>query len=141
MFYVIPISYVIHRAHIQILLHKVPLSPLSLLRKLRRGGLEQIKATEALLDQSKIEMDIVLLIDKIYLQKCVQYQGSKLVGVDGEGNFFKGVITYFINSLKDSTPFVVKVPEVKIEGAWLSQQIDECIKFIAYFNCGSTCIV
>ena len=108
MFYVIPISYVIHRAHIQILLHKVPLSPLSLLRKLRRGGLEQIKATEALLDQSKIEMDIVLLIDKIYLQKCVQYQGSKLVGVDGEGNFFKGVITYFINSLKNSTPFVIQ---------------------------------
>ena len=33
-----------------------------------------------------------------------------------------------INSLKQSIPFVIKaIPEVKIEGLWLSEQIDECI--------------
>ena len=30
-----------------------------------------------------------------------------------------------INSLKQSIPFVIKaIPEVKIEGLWLSEQID-----------------
>ena len=58
----------------------------------------------------------------------VQYQGGKLVNVDSEGNLFKGFMTFMINSLKQSTPFVIKaIPKVKIEGFWLSEQIDECI--------------
>ena len=37
-------------------------------------------------------------------------------------------MTFMINSLKQSIPFVIKaIPEVKIEGLWLSEQIDECI--------------
>ena len=68
------------------------------------------------------------LLDEIYLQKDVQYQGGKLVGVDSDGNLFKGVITFTINRLKQPIPFVIKaVPEVKIGGLWLSEQIDECI--------------
>ena len=47
----------------------------------------------------------------------VQYQGGKLAGVDSEGNLFKGIMTFMINSLKQSTPFVIKaIPKVKIEG-------------------------
>ena len=58
----------------------------------------------------------------------VQYQGGKLAGVDSEGNLFKGIMTFMINSLKQSTPFVIKaIPKGKIEGFWLSEQIDECI--------------
>ena len=58
----------------------------------------------------------------------MQYQGGNLVRVDSEGNLFKGATTFMINSLKQSIPFVIKaIPEVKIEGLWLSEQIDECI--------------
>ena len=36
-------------------------------------------------------------------------------------------MTFMINSFKQSIPFVIKaIPEVKIEGLWLSEQIDEC---------------
>ena len=36
-----------------------------------------------------------------------------------------------INSLKQSIPFVIKaIPEAKIEGLWLSEQIDECIHIL-----------
>ena len=46
---------------------------------------------KVLLDQEKIG-DVALLLDQIYLQKDVQYQGGKLDGVDPEGNLFKGVM-------------------------------------------------
>ena len=53
----------------------------------------------------------------------------KLVGVDSEGNLFEGIMTFIINSLKQSIPFVTKAtPEVKSEGLWLSEQIDKCIQ-------------
>ena len=42
--------------------------------------MEPIKAVKVLLDQGKIG-DVVLL-DEIYLQKDVQYESGKLVGVD-----------------------------------------------------------
>ena len=36
-------------------------------------------------------------------------------------------MTFMTNSLKQSIPFVIKaIPEVKIEGLWLSGQTDEC---------------
>ena len=65
------------------------------------------------------------MLDETYLQKHVQYQGGKLVGADSEGNLFKGPKTFMINSLKQSIPFVIKaIPEVKIDGLRLSEQID-----------------
>ena len=37
-------------------------------------------------------------------------------------NLYKGVMTFMINSLKKSFPFVINaVPETKIEGKWLSE--------------------
>ena len=63
------------------------------------SGKEPIKAVKVLLDQEKIG-DVALLLDQIYLQKDVQYQGGKLDGVDPEGNLFKGVMVW--SSLKQS---------------------------------------
>ena len=71
----------------KLLLEQFPLPSLSLW-----GGMEPIKAVKVLLDQEKIG-DVALLLDEIYLQKDVQYQGGKLVVVDSEGNLFKGVMT------------------------------------------------
>ena len=110
----------------KLLLAQFPLPSLSLLKKLNKGGMESLKAMKVLLDQGKIG-DVVLLLDEIYLQKDGQYQGGQLVGVDSKGNLFKGVMTFMIHSLKQSIPFVIKtIPEVKIRGLWLSEQIDEC---------------
>ena len=54
--------------------------------------MEPLKAVKVLLDQGKIGEDVVLLLDQIYLQKGVQYQGGTIVGADSEGNLLKGVI-------------------------------------------------
>ena len=71
------------------------------------------------------------MLNEIYLLKDVQYQGGKLVSVDSEGNLIEDVMTFVINSLKQSIAFVIKAkPEVKIEGLWLSEQIDEFIHCI-----------
>ena len=87
-----------------------------------------MKVAKVLLEQGKIGTDVVLLLDEVYLQKDSQYQDGKLVGADNEGNLYKGVITFMINSLKKSIPFVIKtIPEIKIEGKWLSEHIDNCI--------------
>ena len=81
-----------------------------------------------LIEQGKNGTDVVLLFDEVYLQKDSQYQDGKLVGADNEGNLYKGVMTFMINSLKKPIPFVIKaIPEIKIEGKWLSEHIDNCI--------------
>ena len=112
----------------KLLLEKFPLPSLSLLKKLNKGGMELTKAVKVLLNQGKIGENVVLLLDEIYLQKDVQYQSGKLFGVGSAGNLFKFVMTFMINSFKQSIPFAIKaITEVKIEGLWLSEQIDGCI--------------
>ena len=112
----------------KLLLQQFPLPSLSLLKKLTEGGIEPLKAAKVLLEQGDIGTDVVLLLDEVYLQKDSQYQDGELVGADNEGNLYKGVMTFMINSLKKSIPLVVKaIPEIKIEGKWLSEHIDNCI--------------
>ena len=62
------------------------------------------------------------------MQKDSQYQDRELVGADNERNLYKGVIIFMINRLKKFIPFVIKnIPDIKIEGKWLSEHIDNCI--------------
>ena len=110
------------------MLQQFPLPSLSLLKKNTKGGIEPLKAARVLIEQGKIGTDVVLLLDEDYLQKDSQYQDGKLVGADNEGNLYKGAMTFMIDSLKKPIPFVIKaIPEIKIEGKWLSEHIDNCI--------------
>ena len=78
--------------------------------------MEPLKAVKLLLDERKIDKDIVLLTDEMYLQKELQFQQGKLIGCDDNGNLFKGIITFMIVGVRKNVPFVVKaVPEAKIE--------------------------
>ena len=45
---------------------------------------------------------LLFIVDEIYLQKDAQYQDGKVVGIDSERNLFKSVMTFMINSLKQS---------------------------------------
>ena len=101
----------------KILLEQFPLPSLSLLRKLNKCGLKPIKRAIAILDQGKVVMDTILLLDEKYLPKEAHYQSGKLVGVDKEMNLFKGAMSFMINKFKKSIPCAVKaVSDVKIEG-------------------------
>ena len=79
-----------------------------------------------------IGTDVALLLDEVY---CLlfdwgsQYQDGRLVGADNEENLYKDVITFMINNLQKSIPFVIKaMPKMKIKGKWLSEHTDNCIR-------------
>ena len=101
----------------QLLVKHFPLPLVSLLKRLSQGGLEPLKAVKLLLNVHKIDKDIVLLTDKTYLQKKLQFQQGKLISCDDNGNLFKGIMTFMIVGVRMNVLFVVKaVPESKIEG-------------------------
>ena len=115
----------------KLLLQQFPLPSLSVLKKLTEGEIEPLKAAKVSLEQGNIGTNVVLLLDEVYLQTDSQYQDGKLVDADNEGNLYKSVMTFMINSLKKSIPFVIKaIPEIKIEGKWFSEHIDNSITFL-----------
>ena len=80
----------------QLLVKHFLLPSVSLLKRLSQGGLEPLKAVKVLLNERKIDKDIVLLTDEMYLQKELQFQQGKLIGCDEYGNLFKGIMTFMI---------------------------------------------
>ena len=101
----------------KLLLEQFPLPSFSLLKKINKGGVELLKSVKCLINQNKIDKDVVLLMDEIYLQKEAQYQGGRMIGVDNEGILCKDVMTFMIVSLKKKFNFFIRaMPEVKIEG-------------------------
>ena len=68
------------------------------------------------------------------MQKSAQYQSEEYVGVDEEGNLYKGIIAFMVVGLKQSIPFAVQaILEVIFNGHWLAKRIgdnnDNVIKF------------
>ena len=62
----------------------------------------------------------MLLTDEMHLQKEVHFQQGKLIGCNGSGNLFEGIMTFMIVGVRKNLPFAVKaVPESKIGGEWL----------------------
>ena len=119
----------------KLLLEKFPLPSMSLLKKIQQGGIDVVKAIKCLREKGKMSEDIILMADEMYVQKGTQFASGEYVGADEEGNLYKGVVVFMIVGMKESIPYVVKeLPETTISGAWLSDQIDECIDILA--DCG-----
>ena len=101
----------------------------SLLKRLSQGGVEPLKAVKLLLNERKIDKDIALLTDEMYLQKEVQFQQGKLIGCDDNSNLFKGIMIFVIVGVRKNASFVVKaVPQSNTERKWLFGQIIESIQ-------------
>ena len=49
-----------------------------------------------------------LMTDIVYLQKSAQYQSGEYVGVDEDGNLYKGIVAFMKVGFKLSMPFVVQ---------------------------------
>ena len=112
----------------KLLLEHFPLPSISYLRKLCQGGVDPLKGAKLLLEKEKIDENVIMMLDEIYLQKEEQYSGGRLIGSNELGELYKGVMTFMIVGLKKSKPWVVKaIPETKIEGKWLANHIDETI--------------
>ena len=81
---------------------------LPLLNKIQQGGVDAIKALKTAHEKDSFSCDCILMIDEMHLQKSAQYQSGKYVGVDEDGNLYKGIVAFMKVGYKLSMPFVVQ---------------------------------
>ena len=94
--------------------------------------MDSIKAAQVLRENKAISKDIILMVDEMYLRKKVQYSGGEYVGADKDGNLYKGIVVFMVCGLKKTLPIVVKAsPETKLNGTWMSEQLEECVCTLA----------
>ena len=99
----------------KLLLKELPLRSLSILKKLTSVEVASLKVAKLLLEKQAVCSGCVLIIDRMYLRKSVQFHSGNFVGQDEEGDFFKGVAVSMTVSLKKSIPIVTRsLPEIKI---------------------------
>ena len=97
----------------RLLLEKVPMLSLLLFNKIQQGRVDALKALKTVHEKGSFSFDCILMIDEVYLQKSAQYQSGEYVGVDEEGNLYKGIVAFKVVGFRLSIPFVVQViPEV-----------------------------
>ena len=64
-----------------------------------------------------ISEDVVLMFDEMYLQKCEEYCGGKIIGANESNELYKGLLPFMIVGLKENVPYIIKsVPEQNIDG-------------------------
>ena len=69
----------------------------------------------SLKENSLFSEGVILLLDEMYLQQEVQYDGRKLIECDSELQMYKSIICFMVVSLKQSTPYILKAtPLTKI---------------------------
>ena len=55
------------------------------------------------------------MLDEMYLQQEVQYDGRELTGCDSNLQMYKSILCFMVVSLKQSTPYIIKaIPLRKI---------------------------
>ena len=119
------IGYALHLRYSSLQAHslffeKIPMPYLSLLNIFQQGGVYALKALKTLFEKCSFSRGCLLVIDKMHLQKSPKYQSDGYVGVDEEGNLYKGIVVFMVVGLKQSIPFVVQaIPEVTFKGQWL----------------------
>ena len=79
-----------------------------------------------------ISDDVILTVDKIYLQKSAYYSGGEYIGVYSSGNAYKGIKVFIICGLKASFPIAVKAcPEISLNGEWVATHMADCISILS----------
>ena len=70
--------------------------------------MDSIKALKLLREKGKMSEDLVLMAEKMYLQKAIDFSACDNIGV------------FMVVGLKESTLYVIKAtPKVNIKGSWL----------------------
>ena len=113
----------------RLLLEKFVMLSLPLIIKIQQGAVDALKALKTVHEKGSFSCDCILMIDEMYLQKSAQYQLGEYVGVDEEGNLYKGTVTFMVVGFKLSIPFVVQaIPEVTFNETF-SNNFDNLIGF------------
>ena len=72
----------------KLLLDRFPSPGMSLLKRPSQGSVEPLKAVKLLVDNDRVNKNLILLGDGMYLEKSLQYQGGKAIRSDKEGNLY-----------------------------------------------------
>ena len=78
-----------------------PMLLLSSLYNVQQGGVDALKSVKTILWKGSF-------FDEMYMQKSAQYQSGEYVGVDEEGNLFKGIVAFMLVGLKQSTEATIR---------------------------------
>ena len=79
----------------------LPLPSYSLLRRLKSHSVDTSKGLCSLMD-NLLFSDDVLLLDKMYIQQEVQYDGRDLIGCNSGLQIYKSILCFMVVSLKKS---------------------------------------
>ena len=91
-------------------------------KKTERGNVDVLNACKYFRENGKISDNLVIIVDKMYLKKSLQYCKENLVGCDEERVLFEGTVLFLIEGLQKSVPIVVKgYPITANCGEWLAQ--------------------
>ena len=85
----------------RLLLEISPMLLLSLLYNIQQGGADALKSVKTILWKGSF-------FDEMYMQKSAQYQSGEYVGVDEEGNLFKGIVAFVLVWSKQSTEAAIR---------------------------------
>ena len=104
--------------------------------KLKSLSIDTSKALLTLKENSLFSEDVIFLLDEMYLQQEVQYDGFKLIGCDSELKMYKSILCFMVVSLKQSTPYILKaIPLTKINHHIVQDGILNCISMLnQHFN-------
>ena len=111
----------------------LPLPSYGLLNKLKSKSFDSCKALLSLKENSLYGSDVVLLLDEMYLQQQLQYDGRDLTGCDSELQMYKSILCFMVVSLKQITPYLLKVIPLtkKINHQIVQDGILNCISLLS----------
>ena len=126
----------------QYLKNFLPLPSYSLLTKLKSQSIDTSKGLVSLRENSLFSNDTVLLLDEMYVQKEVQYDGRDLTGCNSALEMYKSILCFMVVSLKKSTSYILKaVPLIKINHQIVQDGILSCISMLNKENFNIRAIV
>ena len=106
-----------------------------LVKKITEWQLDDVKFANSLKSQGVIFKDVVLIFDEMYLQKCEEYSGVKMIGSNENQKLYKRLFSSMMVELKQYVPYIMKsVPTQNIDGKWIKEHILQCLK--TWKNCG-----
>ena len=109
----------------------LPLPSYSLLRKLKSQSVDTSKGLCALRDNLLFSDDVVLLLDEMFIQQEVQYDGRELIGCNYELQMYKSILCFMVVSLKKSIPYILKaIPLTRINHQIVQDGILSCISIL-----------
>ena len=80
---------------------------------------------------SSLSKDIMVLFDKMYLQKCAEYCGGEFFGSNINNELYNSIVCFMIIGLKENVPYVVKAaPVAFINSELLKDELLNCLEYL-----------